>query len=95
MVEIIVITVLVVWLVSVIVYIIVNLFKKNAKLEKIVIAQTTYISNMSALFKKFTELSNKIDSKVWIQSDPEFLELFSNIKEIQTESENYVLDERK
>jgi hypothetical protein len=71
------------WIVSIIGYVIYNLYNKNVKLENMLIKQAEFTLEMKANLKRFSELVNKIDSKIWIQSDPEFIELFENIKEMQ------------
>jgi hypothetical protein len=72
------------WILSVIGYVIYNLFNKNKKLEDAVIRQQVFINDVLDLMKRFDALVNKIDTTIWVQSDPELLQLFDNIKEIQT-----------
>jgi hypothetical protein len=77
------------WIVSIIGYVIYNLYNKNVKLENMLIKQAEFTLEMKANLKRFSELVNKIDSKIWIQSDPEFIELFENIKEMQQLAQQY------
>lgn len=79
-----------IWAVSVISWIIFNLFNKNKKLENMVINQADFINGMRSNIKQFDELANKIDSQIWVQSDPEFLALFEKIKEMQSMVQNYI-----
>lgn len=79
-----------VWAVSIICWIIFNLFNKNKKLESMVINQADFINGMRSNIKQFDELANKIDSQIWVQSDPEFLALFEKIKEMQSMVQNYI-----
>lgn len=72
------------WILSVIGYVIYNLFNKNKKLEAAVIRQQVFINDVLDLMKRFDALVNKIDTTIWVQSDPELLQLFDNIKEIQS-----------
>lgn len=79
-----------VWALSVVGWIIFNLYNKNKKLESMVINQVDFINNMKSNIKQFDELANKIDSQIWVQSDPEFLALFEKIKEMQSIIQSYV-----
>lgn len=79
-----------IWAVSIIGWIIFNLFNKNKKLENMVINQADFINGMRSNIKQFDELANKIDSQIWVQSDPEFLALFEKIKEMQSMVQNYI-----
>lgn len=79
-----------IWIATVIIYVIVNLLNKNKKLENMVINQADFINTMKANVRQFDELANKIDSQIWVQSDPEFLALFEKVKEIQSNLQTYV-----
>lgn len=79
-----------VWVVSIIGWIIFNLYNKNKKLESMVINQVDFINSMRSNIKQFDELANKIDAQIWVQSDPEFLALFEKIKEMQSTVQNYI-----
>lgn len=74
---------LIVWGVSVIGYIIWNLFNKNRKLEQIVVTQQVFIDDIKGCMKEINVAANQIDSKLWVQSDPEFLSLMENVKQMQ------------
>lgn len=74
---------LIVWGVSVIGYIIWNLFNKNRKLEQIVLNQQVFIDDIKSCMKEINVAANQIDSKLWVQSDPEFLSLMENVKQMQ------------
>jgi len=71
------------WVVSVIGYIIWNLFQKNRKLESIVVNQQLFIDSIKDCMKEINVAANQIDSKLWVQSDPEFLSLMENVKQMQ------------
>lgn len=79
-----------VWTATVVIYVIFNLLNKNKKLENMVINQSNFINVMKNNVKQFDELANKIDSQIWVQSDPEFLALFEKIKDIQSNLQTYV-----
>ena len=81
---------LVVWAVSIIGYIIWNLFQKNRKLESMVITQQFFIDNIKDCMKEINTCANQIDSKLWVQSDPEFLSLMENVKQMQTRINEFI-----
>jgi hypothetical protein len=79
-----------IWIVSVIGYIIWNLFNKNKKLEFIVLKQQIFIDNIKDCMKEVNVAANQIDSKIWVQSDPEFLSLMENVKQMQTRINEFI-----
>jgi len=80
---------IVLWIVTIIGYVIYNLFTKNKKLEQMVINQQVYINDFLSMAKSIDKAAEQIDSKIWVQSDPEFLQLMETIKEIQTSIKQY------
>jgi len=78
-----------VWVLTVLGYIIFNLFQKNKKLEKIVIDQQMFINDCVANYKQIDLLADKIDKTMWVQSDPEFLGLMEEIKSLQATMKQY------
>ncbi|MGA1049337.1 MAG: hypothetical protein ACO3UU_15130, partial [Minisyncoccia bacterium] len=70
------------WVLSIIGYIIWNLFQKNRKLETMVINQQVFIDGIKDCMKEINSCANHIDSKMWVQSDPEFLSLMENVKQM-------------
>jgi len=78
------------WILSVIGYVIWNLFNKNRKLEKIVINQQVFIDSIKDTMREINTCANLIDSKLWVQSDPEFLSLMENIKQMQSKINNFI-----
>jgi hypothetical protein len=81
---------LIVWVVSIIGYIIWNLFQKNRRLESMVITQQLFIDNIKDCMKEINVAANQIDSKLWVQSDPEFLSLMENVKQMQTRINEFI-----
>jgi hypothetical protein len=79
-----------IWIVSVIGYIIWNLFQKNKKLEAIVLNQQTFINGIKESMKDINKAAEQIDSKLWVQSDPEFLSLMENVKQMQTRINEFI-----
>jgi len=65
------------------VYVIVNLLKKNEKLEDMNVAQDTYIQQISTIMTESNRKIKEIDSKQIFQSDDEIGWFFTGIKEIQ------------
>ena len=65
------------------VYVIVNLLKKNEKLEDMNVAQDTYIQQISTIITESNRKIKEIDSKQIFQSDDEIGWFFTGIKEIQ------------
>jgi hypothetical protein len=39
--------------------------------------------------KQFSEMTNKIEMTMWVQSDPELMQLFDQIKQMKTILDNY------
>jgi hypothetical protein len=74
---------IVLWITSVLGYVIWNLNKKNKELENMVINHSNFISETIGLLDDFNTLVNKIDSTMWVQSDPELIQMFEAIKQIQ------------
>ena len=79
-----------VWVLSVIGYIIWNLYNKNRKLERMVMNQQFFIDGMKDCMKDINSAANLIDSKLWVQSDPEFLSLMENVKQMQAKINNFI-----
>mgnify|MGYP001475310803 FL=1 len=65
------------------IYIIVNLLKKNEKLEDIAVQQNQYIDSISTIIKESDKKLREIDSKGVFQSDDEIGWFFNGVKEIQ------------
>lgn len=78
------------WIASVIGYVIWNLYNKNKKLEKMVVNQQVFISSIKDAMREVNTCANLIDSKLWVQSDPEFLSLMENVKEMQSKMSNFI-----
>jgi hypothetical protein len=78
------------WVLSIIGYVIWNLFNKNRKLERMVVNQQFFIDGMKDCMKEINTAANLIDSKLWVQSDPEFLSLMENVKQMQSKINNFI-----
>jgi hypothetical protein len=78
------------WIATMVGWVIFNLYNKNKKLETIANNYANFSNEMVYLVKEFDEIVNKIDSQIWVQSDPELLALFDKIKEMQRRSKEFL-----
>lgn len=78
-----------IWVISIIGYIIWNLLQKNRNLEAMVINQSNFVNETVVMLDEFNGLVNKIDTTMWVQSDPELLSLFETIKQIQAKVQQF------
>jgi hypothetical protein len=81
---------LVLWIATVIGYVIWNLYNKNKKLETMVVNQQLFINGIKDCMREINSAANQIDSKIWVQSDPEFLGLMENVKVMQTRINEFI-----
>jgi len=81
------------WPVTILAFIIYNLFNKNKKLENAVIKQNNFIDTMLSTIKEIDKAVEKIDSTIWVQSDPELHALFDSVKQIQSQIKDYLTNE--
>ena len=77
------------WIFLILGWVIYNLYNKNKKLEQMVIKQSDFISQMISTMKGIDKTVDKIDSTIWVQSDPSLLELFDSVKGFQTMMKAY------
>lgn len=71
------------------IFAVINLYRKNSYLEDQWIMQAAYITTITKLMREFDALVDKIDSQIWVQSDPELNALFDNIKQMQLATKEY------
>jgi len=81
---------LVLWIATIIGYVVWNLYNKNKKLEEMVVNQQVFIDGVKDCMKEINTAANQIDSKIWVQSDPEFLALMENVKVMQTRINEFI-----
>jgi hypothetical protein len=62
-------------------------------MESMIISQNSLIKDFMISSKVFSDLVNKIDITMWVQSDPELLEIFETIKQLKSTLDRY--DETK
>lgn len=72
-----------IWLATIVGYIIYNLYRKNTKLENIVISQATFIAGLQALIGESEKAVKNLDDKIWLESDKELQQVFFNLRAIQ------------
>lgn len=77
------------WVFGTIGYVIWNLYQKNKKLEEMVLNQSNFVNGTITMLDEFNSLVNKIDMTMWVQSDPELLQLFETIKQIQKRVQDF------
>jgi hypothetical protein len=77
------------WIIIPLAYIVYNLYSKNKRMESIIIYQRDFVRAFLGMSKQFSELTNKIDMTMWVQSDPELMQLFEQIKQMKSILDNY------
>ena len=63
------------WFATIFGAVVYNLYRKNKRLEEIVLNQSSFVNDTLSLLDDFNGLVNKIDMTMWVQSDPELLSL--------------------
>ena len=74
---------LIIWALTVIGWIIYNLYQKNVKLENTVITQANFIAGLQSLIGESEKAMKNLDDKIWLESDKELQQVFNNLKAIQ------------
>lgn len=74
---------LLVWVLTIIGWIIFNLYRKNVKLETTVINQATFIVNLQHLIGESDKALKALDDKIWLESDKDLQTVFHNLKAVQ------------
>ena len=77
------ITMLVIWVATIIGWVIYNLYRKNVKLEQTVISQANFIAGLQALIGESDKALKGLDDKIWLESDKELQTVFQNLKAVQ------------
>jgi hypothetical protein len=55
-----------------------------------VVNQQVFIGGIKDCMKEINVCANQIDSKLWVQSDPEFLSLMENVKQMQEKINQFI-----
>lgn len=74
---------LAVWVLTVVGWVIYNLYQKNIKLENTVISQANFIAGLQSLIGESEKAVKNLDDKIWLESDKELQQVFYNLKAIQ------------
>lgn len=80
---------IVLWFGTIFGAIVYNLYRKNKRLEEIVLNQSSFVNDTLSIMDDFNALVNKIDMTMWVQSDPELLQLFETIKAVQARVQQF------
>lgn len=84
---------LVLWPVTILTYVIYNLYRKNVKIENMLLKQSSFINMVILTFRELTKTTDQIDARVWSQSDPELEALFNTVKELQEKIKDFLDNE--
>lgn len=71
------------WVLTIVGWIIYNLYKKNLRLEETVIAQANFIGGLQQLIGESDKALKNLDEKIWMESDKELQTVFQNLKAVQ------------
>jgi hypothetical protein len=72
-----------IWVITVVGWVIFNLYRKNVKLETIVLNQANFIDGLQGLIGESDRALKDLDDKIWLESDKELQAVFHNLKAIQ------------
>ena len=71
------------WVLTVVGWVIYNLYQKNIKLEETVINQATFIAGLQSMIYESDKALKNLDYKIWMESDAELQTVFQNLKAVQ------------
>lgn len=74
---------LAIWVLTIVGWIIYNLYRKNVKLEQTVLNQVTFINALQQMISESDKALKALDDKIWLESDKELQTVFHNLKAIQ------------
>jgi hypothetical protein len=72
-----------IWPITIVAYVIWNLYNKNVKLEEMLKKQDNFIRAILNLADNIDKTAMKIDSTMWVSADPELKLMFDDIKAMQ------------
>lgn len=75
---------IILWIVTILGFLVWNLYQKNKRMEEIIEFQNFYIQSVNTVSSDLDTVINKIDTTMWVQSDPELIQLFENIKSLNS-----------
>jgi hypothetical protein len=70
------------WIASIVAYIIYNLLTKNEKLERMIEERDIYINNLDAVIEDITKRLQEVDNKGTFASDDEVGFFFNSLKQM-------------
>jgi len=73
---------IVLWIASIVAYIIYNLLTKNEKLERMIEERDIYINNLDAVIEDITKRLQEVDMKGTFASDDEVGFFFNSLKQM-------------
>jgi hypothetical protein len=73
---------IVLWIASIVAYIIYNLLTKNEKLERMIEERDIYINNLDAVIEDITKRLQEVDNKGTFASDDEVGFFFNSLKQM-------------
>ena len=74
---------IVIWPLTVIAYVIWNLYNKNIKLEKMLKKEDEFVRSVLSLADNIDKTAAKIDATMWVSADQELKTMFEDIKAMQ------------
>lgn len=74
---------IILWIISIIGYIVYNLYQKNVKLERIVLQQQDLILGISSAIAESDKAMKQLDDKIWMESEKDVAAAFHNLRAIQ------------
>jgi hypothetical protein len=80
---------IVLWVVTVLGWVLYNLYTKNLKLENTVIVQAGFINNIQLLIQESDKVLKELDTKIWVEGDKELAVVFQSLKAIQETLNQY------
>ena len=85
-------SILLLLIIGVLIFVILNLLKKQEKMEDVVISYQEYITKFTDAVNESDKLLNKVDEKGTFKSDDEVGFFFTFIKKIQSELNTFKID---
>ena len=80
---------LILWPVTIIGYIMYNLYQKNIKLESMAIRQENLLAGLSGIISESDKVIKELDTKIWTEGDKELAAVFQNLRMIQEALNQY------
>jgi len=74
---------IVIWPLTIIAYVIWNLYNKNIRLENMLKREDEFVRNVLSLADNIDKTATKIDATMWVSADPELKIMFEDIKSMQ------------